>query len=85
MIFQNSDQPVTDHELTAVCEKLWRLDKNRLRPDVDYKLDFQGRTRFSYDGPDKASDPLFEYVNQEALDRDTYRGLIMLIIIGNIL
>ena len=60
------------------------MDKNRLQPGVDYKLDLQGRTKFSYDGPDKAKDPLFEYVSQEALNKDTYRGFIFCIILLNV-
>ncbi len=67
-------EPVTDSELIALCEKLWDLDENRLVPDEDYELDLQGRTRFSYDGPDRADDPLFKSVNQNVFKRDTYKG-----------
>ena len=75
---------MTDPELTDLCERLWHLDKNRLQPGVDYKLDLQGRTKYSYDGPDKAKDPLFEYVSQEALKRDSYKGFHFHIILWKI-
>ena len=65
-----------DPELTNLCEVLWNLDKNRLVPDKDYKLDLQGRTKYSYDGPDKAKDPLFEFVNETALKRESYQGRV---------
>eukprot|EP00794_Sanderia_malayensis_P004603 gene4603-5208_t len=73
------DDPVYDAELVAVCEKLWDLDKNRLTPDVDYKLDLQGKTRFSYDGPDRAEDPLFEFVDANVLKKDTFKAFIALL------
>lgn len=65
-----------DPELTNLCEVLWNLDKNRLVPDKDYKLDLQGRTKYSYDGPDNAKDPLFEFVNETALKRESYQGRV---------
>jgi len=74
-----SNPPITDPELVDLCEKLWELDKNRLQPGVDYKLDLQGRTRYSYDGPDRAKDPLFEFVDSDALNRDTYKAFIALL------
>lgn len=73
------EQPVTDQDLIDVCEKLWDLDENRLEPDVDYELDLQGRTRFSYDGPDKAKDPLFKFVDEKVFKRDTYKAFVALL------
>ena len=70
-----SNPAVEDPELVDLCEKLWDLDKNRLEPDKDYKLDLQGRTKYSYDGPDRAKDPLFEFVDESVFKRDTYKGL----------
>ena len=67
--------PVTNTDLIDLCEKLWTLDKNRLTPDKDYKLDLQGRTRYSYDGPDRAKDPLFEHVDDKVFKRETYQGM----------
>lgn len=55
------------------CEQLWEADVNRLEPGVDYNLDLQGRTRFSYDGPDMAANPLFAHVSQEALAKPTFK------------
>jgi len=61
-------------------QQLWDTDKdNRLVPDKHYKLDTQGRTRFSYDGPDKADDPLFSWVDEAALNRPTYKAFIKLL------
>ena len=83
--FSRSDPPVADTELTDLCERLWDLDKNRLKPDVDYKLDMQGRTKYSYDGPDRAKDPLYEFVKEDALKRDTYKGLKLIAFLVNLL
>lgn len=61
-------------------QQLWDTDKeSRLEPDKDYELDTQGRTRFSYDGPDRARDPLFSWVQEEALNRPTYKAFIKLL------
>lgn len=73
------EQPVTDKDLIGLCEKLWDLDKNRLQPKVDYELDLQGHTRYSYDGPDRAKDPLFAFVDDNVLKRDTYKAFIALL------
>ena len=59
-------------------EQLWELDENRLTPGVDYVLDLQGRTKFSYDGPDKAEDPLFAKVEADVFERPTYKGKLYL-------
>ena len=67
-------EPYEDRGLNNWCEQLWEADINRLVPDKDYDLDLQGRTRFSYDGPDKAEDPLFSFVTKEALAKPTYKG-----------
>ena len=74
-LFSFHSAPVTDTDLIDLCEKLWMLDRNRLTPDKDYKLDLQGRTRYSYDGPDRAKDPLFEYVDDKVFKRETYEGI----------
>ncbi|XP_065061961.1 uridylate-specific endoribonuclease B-like [Rhopilema esculentum] len=70
---------VEDPKLIDLCEKLWDLDKNRLEPDKDYKLDLQGRAKYSYDGPDRAKDPLFEFVDENVFKRDTYKAFIALL------
>lgn len=64
---------------TNFCEDLWKSDGNCLHPDVDYDLDLQGRTRFSYDGPDNAEDPLFASVKAESLEKPTFKKFIALL------
>lgn len=73
------EQPFEDKGLNNWCEQLWAADVNRLVPDKDYDLDLQGRTRFSYDGPDMAKDPLFALVKPEALAKPTYKAFIALL------
>lgn len=73
------EEPYEDRGLNNWCEQLWESDVNRLVPDKDYDLDLQGRTRFSYDGPDNAADPLFSFVTKEALEKPTYKAFIALL------
>ncbi|XP_034744008.1 poly(U)-specific endoribonuclease-C-like [Etheostoma cragini] len=58
-------------ELTDVLNQLWRLDTNRLRPGTDYIISLQGRAGYVAQGSsyarDKASAPLFTYVNEDKL------------------
>lgn len=75
----SQEEPFEDKGLNNWCEDLWEADVNRLTPDVDYDLDLQGRTRFSFDGPDMAKDPLFSFVKKEALERPTYKSFIALL------
>jgi len=79
MPYREEDPPFEDNGLNNWCEELWKNDKNRLTPDQDYELDLQGRTRFSYDGPDMAADPLFASVSREALARPTYKAFVALL------
>ncbi|XP_026858039.2 poly(U)-specific endoribonuclease-C [Electrophorus electricus] len=63
--------PVVDQELSAVLNELWKLDVNRLKPGKDYKINLQGKADFVSQGTnsarDKASAPLFSYVNEDKL------------------
>lgn len=68
-----------DRGLNNFLEQLWDLDENRLKPDVHYELDLQGRTRYSYDGPDRAEDPLFARVDRSVFQRPTYKAFIALL------
>lgn len=79
MSHHNQEEPHEDKGLNNFLEQLWGLDKNRLVPDKDYDLDLQGRTRFSYDGPDNAADPLFARVDPEVFQRPTYKAFVALL------
>jgi len=74
-----------DHEifedggLNNFCQQLWESDQNRLVPGQDYELDLGGRTRYSYNGPDMADDPLFTWVKPEVFERPTYKAFIKLL------
>lgn len=68
-----------DRGLNNFLEQLWDLDENRLKPNVHYELDLQGRTRYSYDGPDRAEDPLFARVDRSVFQRPTYKAFIALL------
>ena len=69
------EEPFEDKGLSKWAEQLWEADVNRLVPDVDYDIDPQGRTRFSYDGPDMAKDPFFAEVKASALAKPTFAGM----------
>ncbi|XP_026169317.1 poly(U)-specific endoribonuclease-C-like isoform X2 [Mastacembelus armatus] len=61
----------TNQEITDVLNQLWRLDTNRLRPGTDYIISLQGKAGYvaqgSHCATDKASAPLFKYVNEDKL------------------
>ena len=61
-------------ELSNVCEAMWKADKNRLTPEVQYQIDPQGKTRY-HSTNDSARDPLFAYVDSDVLKRGTYGGI----------
>lgn len=73
-----------NQELTEVLNQLWRLDTNRLRPGTDYVISLQGRAGYVAQGSnyarDKASAPLFTYVNEDKLKSiKTYAHFINLL------
>lgn len=61
----------THPELSALCNQMWDVDKNRLTPGVHYRIDPQGKTRYN-STVDHAKDPLFSYVDPEVFKRETY-------------
>lgn len=67
-----------DPELSKICNELWKLDENRLRPGKDYVINLQGGTKV-YQRTDMAKDPLFTFVSPEALKRPTYKTFISLL------
>ncbi|XP_067331719.1 poly(U)-specific endoribonuclease-C-like isoform X2 [Channa argus] len=71
-------------ELTEVLNQLWRLDTNRLKPGTDYKISLQGKAGYVAQGSnsarDRASAPLFKYVNEDKLKSiKTYSYFISLL------
>ncbi|XP_051544022.1 uridylate-specific endoribonuclease C-like [Myxocyprinus asiaticus] len=71
-------------ELSDVLNELWRLDVNRMKPGVDYKINLQGKAGFVSGGRNNARDsarvPLFSYVNEDKLKSiDTYAYFINLL------
>lgn len=66
---------VTDDELkslSAACNKLWKLDTNRLNPEVDYAINLQHGKK-PYQEGDFAPDSLFKYVNDQVWNKPTYK------------
>lgn len=68
----------THPELSALCNQMWEVDKNRLTPGVHYRIDPQGRTRYN-STVDHAEDPLFSYVDPEVFKRETFARFIALL------
>ncbi|KAM6918183.1 uridylate-specific endoribonuclease C-like [Xenentodon cancila] len=71
-------------ELTEVLNQLWCLDTNRLKPGTDYIISLQGKAGYVAQGSnharDRASAPLFTYVNEEKLKNiKTYAHFINLL------
>ncbi|CAG5896434.1 uridylate-specific endoribonuclease C [Menidia menidia] len=74
----------SNRELAEVFDQLWRLDTNRLKPGADYIISLQGRAGYVAQGSnyarDRASAPLFKYVNEEKLKSiETYAHFINLL------
>lgn len=68
-----------DKELSVLCTKLWKHDKNRLTPGTDYSIDLQGYTRVSQ-RQDRADRPLFAMVNEaKIMKMPTYKRFIALL------
>jgi len=67
-----------DVSLSEAVQELWNLDVNRLTPGVDYQIYVQGGKKPFWKG-DSAEDPLFTYVDKNALRRPTYRGFMALL------
>lgn len=59
--------------ISDAVQQLWKLDSNRLRPDVDYKINVQHGKK-PYWKEDKAPDPLFTWVHDSVWKRPTYRS-----------
>lgn len=64
--------------LSEAIQQMWDLDLNRLRPGVDYKLNVQEGKKPSWK-EDKADDPLFAFVDSNALKRPTYAIFVSLL------
>ncbi|XP_062861924.1 poly(U)-specific endoribonuclease-C-like [Trichomycterus rosablanca] len=64
-------RPTVDNELSAILNELWKLDVNRLKPGIDYAINLQGKADYVAKGnnsaKDKASTPLFTFVNEDKL------------------
>lgn len=64
--------------ISDAIQECWKRDTNRLRPDVDYKINVQkGKT--PYWPEDKAADPLFSKVDRSVWKRPTYSKFVALL------
>ncbi|KAK1168902.1 poly(U)-specific endoribonuclease-like [Acipenser oxyrinchus oxyrinchus] len=73
-----------NQELSAILNQLWAADENRLKPGKDYTISLQGKAGYvaprSNNARDRASLPLFTYVNEERLKSiKTYEMFISLL------
>lgn len=67
-----------DVNLSDAIQQMWKLDVNRLTPNVDYSLNVQsGKKPFWKE--DAAPDPLFHFVDKAALKRPTYSAFMALL------
>ncbi|XP_063967839.1 poly(U)-specific endoribonuclease-B-like isoform X2 [Lytechinus pictus] len=78
MAGKGSQEFTPDAELSAICNKLWELDENRLEPGVDYEIDLQGYTSYG-NKVDQARDPLFSRVDEGVLQKPTFKAFISLL------
>jgi len=67
-----------DVSLSDAVQEMWCLDVNRLTPNSDYTINVQGGKK-PYWKDDKADDPLFTHVGNDALNRPTYRTFMALL------
>ncbi|XP_054772970.2 poly(U)-specific endoribonuclease-A-like [Lytechinus pictus] len=80
MAGKGSQEFTPDAELSAICNKLWELDENRLEPGVDYEIDLQRYTYYGNKGNvDQARDPLFSRVDEGVLQKPTFKAFISLL------
>lgn len=63
--------------INDAVQKLWEIDVNRLKPNVDYKMNVQ-KGKKPYLKGDFASDPLFDYVDRDVFRRPTYKTFLAL-------
>jgi len=73
------DTEPTDEEfsnLEAACQKLWKLDYNRLQPSIELEVNFQDDT---YRGRDNAREHLFGYVDGQAMNKPTFTAFYKLL------
>ena len=80
---QARDTTPTAEELASLslaCDRLWRLDANRLTPGADYAIDLQGRARVFEEGAvDHARRPLFKWVRADAIAGPTWSTFTQLL------
>jgi len=67
-----------DVSLSEAAQELWNLDVNRLTPNIDYTISVQGGKK-PYWKEDSAADPLFTFVDKDALNRPTYKAFVKLL------
>jgi poly(U)-specific endoribonuclease len=67
-----------EKSISKAVQRIFDLDKNRLIPGQDYRLNVQGSKK-PYWKEDKAEDPLFTVVSDDKLQRPTYRSFIALL------
>uniref|UniRef100_A0A7S1XJG0 EndoU domain-containing protein n=1 Tax=Erythrolobus australicus TaxID=1077150 RepID=A0A7S1XJG0_9RHOD len=58
--------------LPLALAELWKLDINRLEPNIDYVLDLQSGKKF-HERSDSAERPLFKYIARSVFQRPTYQ------------
>uniref|UniRef100_A0A4W4F9R5 Uridylate-specific endoribonuclease n=1 Tax=Electrophorus electricus TaxID=8005 RepID=A0A4W4F9R5_ELEEL len=72
----------SDRELSAIVQKLWDNDINRLRPGTDYRISLQGKAGnlSSMNVGDYAvGSPLFTYVDETIFKKETFLAFISLL------
>jgi poly(U)-specific endoribonuclease len=57
--------------LSQACNRLWELDRNRLAPGKDYRIDC-GEGKKVYEKEDMAQESLFSWLSDDVLRRPTF-------------
>ncbi|KAJ3108057.1 hypothetical protein HDU97_002292 [Phlyctochytrium planicorne] len=76
-----TDAKPSPQELQDFClatEKLWELDANKLKDGQGFQLDLGGGKKAFQEG-DAAKNPLFKYVDQNAINKPTFKAFIALL------
>jgi poly(U)-specific endoribonuclease len=58
-------------DLSQACNRLWELDRNRLAPGKDYRIDC-GEGKKVYEKEDMAQESLFSWLSDDVLRRPTF-------------
>ena len=71
--------PASTVDFNDACNKIWSQDKNRVFLGRHYRVSLQGRIYDASSDIDRASSPLFSYVDENVFNKPTFKSFIALL------